>query len=248
MGTVVDSASVESVIARGQISSVYQPVVDLDSGVVVAYEALARGPAGSPPERPDASSASRRHPFGANDPGTSTTCSRRPRPGRDVIVEFTERDLVQDPVALLHQVRRIRELGFGIAVDDLGAHPASLALLPFLAPDVIKLDLSLVQYRTNADRAAIAGAVLADAERRGTVILAEGIETEAHLDRARLFGATLGQGWLFGRPGPLAVETTRDVCCATGSTRAISCHRRHRGAWSQGPVPCEPRPRNCCYR
>ena len=46
-------------------------------------------------------------------------------------------------------------------------------------------------------------AVGAEAERRGTAILAEGIETEEHLLRARAMGATLGQGWLFGRPGEL---------------------------------------------
>ena len=46
-------------------------------------------------------------------------------------------------------------------------------------------------------------AVRAEAERSGAVILAEGIETEAHLRRAEAIGARLGQGWLFGRPGPL---------------------------------------------
>ena len=44
----------------------------------------------------------------------------------------------------------------------------------------------------------------------GIVALAEGIETEEHVDRARVLGATHGQGWLFGRPSatPLAVNGT----------------------------------------
>jgi hypothetical protein len=46
-------------------------------------------------------------------------------------------------------------------------------------------------------------AIMAHAERSGAVILAEGIESEAHLEQAYAFGATYGQGWLFGRPGPL---------------------------------------------
>ncbi len=46
-------------------------------------------------------------------------------------------------------------------------------------------------------------AVNAEAERSGAIVLAEGIETAQHLRTARAFGATLGQGWLFGRPGPL---------------------------------------------
>nr|MDQ3342471.1 EAL domain-containing protein [Actinomycetota bacterium] len=40
---------------------------------------------------------------------------------------------------------RLREAGWGIALDDVGAEPASLALLPFVQPDVVKLDLRLVQ-------------------------------------------------------------------------------------------------------
>jgi hypothetical protein len=46
-------------------------------------------------------------------------------------------------------------------------------------------------------------AVNAEAERSGACVLAEGIETEAHAAIARAMGATLGQGWLYGRPGPL---------------------------------------------
>jgi hypothetical protein len=77
-------------------------------------------------------------------------------------------------------------------------------LLPLLAPDVIKLDMSLVTKRPNSDQAAIMSAVMAHSERTGALVLAEGIETQAHLDQALALGATLGQGWLFGRPGPLA--------------------------------------------
>jgi hypothetical protein len=96
-----------------------------------------------------------------------------------------------------------RQQGWGIALDDVGAEPASLALLPFLAPDVVKLDMTLVRQRPNRDQAAIMAAVMSHNERTGAVILAEGIETAAHLDQALALGATLGQGWSIGRPGPL---------------------------------------------
>ena len=89
----------------------------------------------------------------------------------------------------------------------MGAEAASLALLPFLHPDVIKLDLRLVQARTDSEIAAIANAVRAHAERTGAVVLAEGIETEDQALTALVLGATYGQGWLFGRPGPLPVSS-----------------------------------------
>lgn len=120
-----------------------------------------------------------------------------------IVVEFTERALIADPTTLLGMVARIRDRGWGIALDDVGAHPDSLALLPLLQPDVIKLDLSLVQQRPSAEIAAIVNAVNAEAESSGSAILAEGIETEEHRNIALAMGASLGQGWLLGRPEPL---------------------------------------------
>jgi hypothetical protein len=102
----------------------------------------------------------------------------------------------------------LRAAGCAIAIDDVGAEPESLALLPFIAPDVIKLDISLVQRCLNVEQAAICTAVAAYAERTGATILAEGIETETDLEQALALGATLGQGWYFSRPGPLCVHTS----------------------------------------
>jgi diguanylate cyclase (GGDEF)-like protein/PAS domain S-box-containing protein len=120
-----------------------------------------------------------------------------------VVVEVTERDLLRHPAAMLAGVQRVRDLGWRIAVDDVGAEPAALALMPFLRPDVIKLDLALVQSHPTLDVAAIVNAVHAEAQRSGAVVLAEGVETPEHQRRAVGLGATLGQGWHFGRPGPL---------------------------------------------
>ncbi|GGG02176.1 hypothetical protein GCM10007304_15180 [Rhodococcoides trifolii] len=124
--------------------------------------------------------------------------------GLSITVEITERDLLSDPGGLLRSVAHARELGWRIAVDDVGADPASLAFLPFLRPDVIKLDMRLVQNRSDADTAMTVMAVAAESDRTGAAVLAEGIETDQHLRAAREMGATLGQGWLFGKPAPLA--------------------------------------------
>ncbi len=120
-----------------------------------------------------------------------------------LVVEITERALTDRPADLLHAVQQLRRAGCAIALDDVGSVPDSLALLPFIAPDVIKLDISLVQGWPGVDRASVFTTVAAYAERTGATILAEGIETDVHLREAFALGATLGQGWLFGWPGPL---------------------------------------------
>jgi hypothetical protein len=119
-----------------------------------------------------------------------------------IVIEVTERALLVDPGALIHHVGRLRAEGFRIALDDVGANGDTVAMLPFVRPDVVKLDMSLVQDQPTAALGRIATAVAAYAERRGAHVLAEGIETERHLAIARTLGATLGQGWRFGRARP----------------------------------------------
>jgi EAL domain-containing protein (putative c-di-GMP-specific phosphodiesterase class I) len=130
-----------------------------------------------------------------------------------VILEVVERDVGGYVTELLHATDQARRDSWGVALDDVGAEEDSLALLPFLRPDVVKLDMSLVRGVPRAEAADITAAVRAYAERTGAVILAEGIETEEHERLALVFGATYGQGYRFGRPGslPASVPMPRDV-------------------------------------
>jgi len=237
------SASIAEIIEARAVRAVYQPLVDLYSGATVGYEALARGPGGSPLERPDALFAAARRAGlecelewqcqraalqGAMraglGPGQALFVNIEPsvpladspcdlvQLGQDalarfpVFVELTERALTDRPAELLARVERLRAQGARIALDDVGADPRSLALMPFLAPDVIKLDLRLVQENPSREVAEIVHAVSAEAERTGALVLAEGIETEAHRRTALALGARYGQGWLFGRPRELRCD------------------------------------------
>jgi hypothetical protein len=140
-------------------------------------------------------------------PDTATRLLSRVDGQVGLVVEITERALLNSPAELLHAIHQIRAARCAIALDDVGGVPETLALLPFVAPDVIKLDVSLVERWPNVEQAAIYTTVAAYAERSGAAVLAEGIETEMRLQRAQVLGATLGQGFALGCPGPLSALT-----------------------------------------
>jgi EAL domain-containing protein (putative c-di-GMP-specific phosphodiesterase class I) len=242
----LDQDALEAILGDNSVRAVYQPVIDIASEQVVGYEALARGPSGSPLEPPDrlyeAAIEADRVPEldwacrikaleGALDGGVeppltlflnieAKTAKDRPFPRPlpeaftrsltelDVIFEITERAMTEHPAELLEMVAVLRQFGCGVALDDIGADLRSLALMPLLQPDVIKLDMRLVQQHPNADVGQIAGAVQAQTEATGAAVLAEGIEAEEHLFMAQALGATLAQGFFFGAPAPLPPETT----------------------------------------
>ena len=119
---------------------------------------------------------------------------------------MTERAITDDPATLLTAAEACRGSGWGVALDDVGAEPASLAVMPFVHPDVVKVDRHLTQQPGGAYAARVVNAIVAYAERTGAAVLAEGVETREHVAAALGMGATLGQGWLFGRPGPLPAD------------------------------------------
>ncbi|BCY09957.1 EAL domain-containing protein [Actinoplanes sp. L3-i22] len=133
-----------------------------------------------------------------------------------VVTEFTERALSTVPAALLNIAGQSQELGNGIALDDVGADPMSLAFLPFVDPEVIKLDMHLLRNPSAAATAEVCAVVSATARRAGAKIIAEGIETAADVATARALGADWGQGWHFGRPARPADLRLSTIATETG--------------------------------
>jgi EAL domain-containing protein (putative c-di-GMP-specific phosphodiesterase class I) len=120
-----------------------------------------------------------------------------------VVMEVTERSLTHDPAGLLDALGGARRESTGVALNDLGSDPSSLAVMPLVRPDVIKYDLRVLKEQSSPYSSRITTSVLAEAEMTGAIILAEGVESAQDVVTARAMGANLAQGWHFGRPGPL---------------------------------------------
>jgi EAL domain-containing protein (putative c-di-GMP-specific phosphodiesterase class I) len=129
---------------------------------------------------------------------------------RQVTLECTEQQAVSDVVPLKRQVKAIRRLGFGFAVDDAGAGYASFALIAALRPTIIKIDRDIVARIARDDaKQALVEAFVSFGRRIGARLLAEGIEKRADLEALRSLGVELGQGYLLGRPAAMPMPPRR---------------------------------------
>ena len=118
-----------------------------------------------------------------------------------VVLEVTERTSFERVPELRDRIRSLRQLGYRIAVDDLGAGYAGLTSFAALEPEVVKLDMALVR---DVDREPIkrrlVGSMAHLCRDLGILVVAEGVETPAERDVLVDLGCDLMQGYLFGRP------------------------------------------------
>lgn len=230
VGSPVGSQSAVRGSGERGVMAAFQPIIDLRDGSVVGYEALARPRDGSSPEQlfataraegrlsevdrecraealRAAAEAGLNAPFAlflnADAGALELDLPDLPKSGPTLVMEITESALTERPEAVLRTLTALRTRGWGVSLDDVGGDSRSLAVMPLLYPDVIKLDLRLLAERDDIDVARVVTAVGAEAERRHASVLAEGIDSEAQLEMARAAGATLGQGYMLGAPGPL---------------------------------------------
>lgn len=122
----------------------------------------------------------------------------------DMVFEISERESIGN-FSIFREARDYYgELGFRIALDDTGVAYGSLEAIMELAPDFIKVDLSLVRgIDTDPPRQELLRALHTVALKLNARVIAEGIETSEELATIRSLGIPLGQGFLFGRPAPL---------------------------------------------
>lgn len=232
-GSEVAPQPVRDVLRDRAITPHFQPVIDLRDGRTVGHEALARfttphdrGPAGWFSDAfavglgtelewlavtealpfldgaaPDTFLALNMSPATVMHLQQTDLCDPQRCPS--VVIELTEHVPVEDYSALKHAFAEMRAHGGRMAADDLGAGYAGFRHLLALEPDIIKLDISLVQgiHRSRSARA-LARALLAFADDVGATVIAEGVEEPGELDTLKELGVHWAQGFLLGRPAP----------------------------------------------
>lgn len=120
-------------------------------------------------------------------------------------IEVTESLFIYDASAATRTLERLKALGVSVSIDDFGTGYSSLSTLRSFPFDRIKIDRSfVVDMTTNADAAAIVNSILGLGRALGRPVVAEGVETESQLAMLRKLACSEVQGYLIGKPQPIA--------------------------------------------
>jgi EAL domain-containing protein (putative c-di-GMP-specific phosphodiesterase class I) len=121
-----------------------------------------------------------------------------------IVVEITEHEAVGDYRELMQALDELRRGGVKIAIDDAGAGFASLRHTLQIAPDIVKVDISLTRdIDSDRGRRALTSALISFADEMEMTIIAEGIERKEELDTLLELGVRYGQGFYLAEPGPI---------------------------------------------
>jgi EAL domain-containing protein (putative c-di-GMP-specific phosphodiesterase class I) len=117
---------------------------------------------------------------------------------RRVVLEITERTAIRDYPRFRDHLAAFRERGFRFAVDDAGSGYAGLGSIANLAPDFIKLDISLIaNIDANLLKQGLVQTMVAFAENHGAQVVAEGVERPEEFETISALGVHFTQGFLF---------------------------------------------------
>jgi EAL domain-containing protein (putative c-di-GMP-specific phosphodiesterase class I) len=120
-----------------------------------------------------------------------------------VVLEITERTSLEGQHDVRYRVAELRELGFRIAIDDLGGGHARMGTFTPLDCDFVKLDMSLVRdLDKHPMKQRLVRSVIELCKQQGTQIVGEGVETEAEARVLVELGCEFLQGYLIKRPAP----------------------------------------------
>jgi EAL domain-containing protein (putative c-di-GMP-specific phosphodiesterase class I)/GGDEF domain-containing protein len=123
----------------------------------------------------------------------------------DLVLEFSERSADCENAAFSEGLVRLRQLGFGVALDDVGTGYGCQAILERARPDFLKLDVSLVHgIHRHLIKQELLYSLIRIAERIDASVVAEGVESAEEVATLTEAGARYGQGFFFAEPSPAA--------------------------------------------
>jgi len=232
----------QDVLLGNQVTTVFQPVVDLQNGGTLGFEALSRGPTGT----------SQHSPVNLFDAAAQTDlvfeldrhCRRRalrtarelPAPHRlfvnvvpasmydpdfqgaslirlldefglspeRIVLEVSEQYAIENYTLFVEALQNFTQMGFSIAVDDIGAGYSGLEKIAHLNPRYLKFDMQLVRdIDLSHVKSEMARALKTFADKMDSKIIAEGIERPGEQQACVELGIHYGQGYLLGRPAAL---------------------------------------------
>ncbi|MDR3352967.1 MAG: EAL domain-containing protein [Zoogloeaceae bacterium] len=221
-------------LAADALRTFLQPIVRFPGGETLGYEALTRGPAGSPIERADRL-------FGAAarcglTARLETTCAlsalrwaeclaasewlsinisplsladsalRKALAHPGIVVELTEHLPLTDAHRILPQLAPLRVRGALLSLDDTGCGYADMQAVQTLRPDFVKLCITIVKSVARDPETVLASLAetIAYLKARGIGVLAEGVETAREAELLATLPIDYAQGWLYGKPRPAA--------------------------------------------
>ena len=120
-------------------------------------------------------------------------------------LELTESAYMDDPDDLQRELKELQDFGFRILMDDFGSGYSSLNTLRELPVDVLKLDMKFLRASMTDDRGlAVLSSVIKMSHLLKLPIVAEGVETKEQAEYLKSQGCEYVQGYLFGKPMPVA--------------------------------------------
>jgi EAL domain-containing protein (putative c-di-GMP-specific phosphodiesterase class I) len=123
------------------------------------------------------------------------------RIAKNVVLEITERASLDQVKDVRARVAALREMGFRIAVDDLGAGYAGLTSFALLEPEIVKLDMSLVRdVHLSSTKQKLVQSMTHLSQDMGMLVVGEGVENVEERDALVSLGCDLLQGYLFAKP------------------------------------------------
>ena len=118
-----------------------------------------------------------------------------------IFLEITERASLDEVAELGERVRRLRSLGYRLAIDDIGAGYAGLGSFALLGPELVKLDMLFTRgIPADARRQQLVRSIVAMCNEMGVPTIIEGVERADERDTLRSLGCDLMQGYLFAKP------------------------------------------------